>query len=109
MPGKYLSKLKVRISAAISTAVCVVAAVLPYKARQGFVFMLHFFLNGFLVKLKLLANWLITAFAYLLFFPVYFVGIPLTLLLRKIASPKSSSSFIPGGEEVKDDDLERMF
>ena len=109
MPGKYLLKLKVRVSAAVSAAVCVIAALLPYKARQGFVFLLHFLLNGLLVKLKLVANWLITALAYALFLPVYFVGIPFTLLLRKIASGKSNSAFVPGGEEVKDDDLERMF
>ena len=109
MPGQYLSKLKVRVSAAVSVAVCVVAAALPYKARQGFIFILHFVLNGVLVKLKLLANFVITVFAYILFLPVYFVGIPLTLLLKKIAFRKSNASFIPGGEEVKDNDLERMF
>jgi predicted exporter len=109
MPGKSLLKLKVRVSAAVSAAVCVIAALLPYKARQGFVFLLHFLLNGLLVKLKLVANWMITVFAYVLFLPVYFIGIPFTLFLRKIAFRRSDSAFVPGGEEVKDDDLERMF
>lgn len=109
MPGKYLLKLKARASAAVSAAVCVIAALLPYKARQGFVFLLHFLLNGLLVKLKLIVNWLITAFAYVLFLPVYFIGLPFTLLLRKIAFRRSDSAFIPGEEEVKADDLERMF
>jgi hypothetical protein len=109
MPGERLKKLKACLSSAFSTVVCGAAAILPYRARQVFVFLLHFLMNGVLVKLKLLGNLIITIFSYILFLPVYFAGIPFTLLLRKAASLKDGSDPFPTRREVKNDDIERMF
>jgi hypothetical protein len=109
MPMSPLDRLKARVSAAVSAAVCSVALVLPYAARQAFVFTLHFILDGLIVKLKILLNWISYALAFILFLPVYFVGLPVTLLLIKLTSAKSGSTFAVRGEKVEDDDVYRMF
>ncbi len=90
-----------------SAVICWAALILPYRLRESFVFVMHFALNGVLVKLKLLLGWISAAFGFVFFLPVYYAGLPLTIALRKIFS--RARGFENADRPVDDSRIYRMF
>jgi len=83
---RLFAKTKKTVSGYISLSICFLCLVLPYTAREIFIFILHFVFNTLSVKIRLLLNGLFSIGVIFLILPVYFLGFILASLLKKIFS-----------------------
>jgi hypothetical protein len=83
-----LSSVKKAISKPLSLIICLLCLALPYTAREIFVFLLHLIFNKLSVKIKLVLNIIFNIYIIVLMFPIYFCGFFLTVLFKKMFSPR---------------------
>jgi len=67
-----------------SFMICSISLMLPYKAREAFVLMLHFLLHSVKTKIMLVFGYIAGLLEKVLFFLIYFLGLPATIVLKKL-------------------------
>jgi len=93
----------------LSVFVCVVAVLLPFRLRELFVFIMHFVFNAVSVKLRLLFNMLMSAGSFVLLLPVYFIFLPVTVILRFAGRRDKKSVFVMINDRIDHGDVFRIF
>ncbi|RKY41993.1 MAG: hypothetical protein DRP85_04310 [Candidatus Makaraimicrobium thalassicum] len=112
-PVVNLSEIRARARIAGSIIICFFLLFLPHVLREFFAFILHFMLNSFAAKVKLLFRWINLLFSFVVLFFAYFLLMPLTILIRlplRFRFPGAGKGCSPpGGEKVGFDNIFRMF
>ena len=67
-----------------SFMICSISLMLPYKAREVFVLMLHFLLHSVKTKIMFVFGYIAALLEKVLFFLIYFLGLPATIVLKKL-------------------------
>lgn len=67
-----------------SFMICSISLLLPYKAREAFVLMLHFLLHSVKTNVMLAFGYIAGLLEKVLFFLIYFLGLPATIVLKKL-------------------------
>ena len=67
-----------------SFMICSISLMLPYKAREAFVLMLHFLLHSVKTKIMFVFGYIAALLEKVLFFLIYFLGLPATIVLKKL-------------------------
>ena len=67
-----------------SFMICSISLILPYKAREAFVLILHFLLHSVKTNVMLAFGCIAGLLEKVLFFLIYFLGLPATIVLKKL-------------------------
>lgn len=65
--------------------ICLFSCILPYRIRELFILSLHFILHPMKSKILLISNAAIKMTTHVMLFSIYFLAMPVTKFLRKLA------------------------
>ncbi|MFC2162684.1 hypothetical protein ACFLRF_03310 [Candidatus Altiarchaeota archaeon] len=82
--GSGLSEVGRRREILTSYLICISCSLMPYRVREGFILCLHVILNSVATNIQYVISKLVGTLASSLLLATYFLGLPLTILLKGI-------------------------
>lgn len=100
-----LEEIKERRKLLNSLIILGICSILPYRAREFFILVLHFVMSSAKTKLLWVVNILATTIAKAAGLVVYFIGIPLTIIFEKFMKKET----ILVGNVITESDIEKRY